>query len=426
METNNTVDGRKSNREKEKLEAIVEKLALSQNAMKKHEFWDTQPIVKMNEKVNEIGPIETKTISTIKNTPLSHSLPEETLCWYEMDVNNDVEIKELFDLLENNYVEDDDATIRLAYSITFLKWALTPPSWKKEWHLTIIDRQTKKFMAFISAIPAKMRVFNEIIQMVEINFLCIHKNLRSSRLAPVLISEITRRVNLHNIWQAINTAGILLPKPFCITKYMHRHLNSSKLIEIKFARIPDNLIKSKNPVKLLEEKYKLPSTYQIDNFRPMVKKDIPQVDILLKNYLKKFKVAPELSRGEISHWFRPITDVIQSFVVESKDSEHKITDFISYYIIPSTIIGHKKHKILKTAYLYYYVAEKYTLTELIKDCLIHAKNNGCDVFNCLDIMENKTFLEELLFGMGTGNLYYYIYNYKLPMMKSDDLGLVML
>jgi len=37
--------------------------------------------------------------------------------------------------------------------------------------------------------------------MVEINFLCVHKKLRSKRLAPVLIKEITRRVNLKGIWQ---------------------------------------------------------------------------------------------------------------------------------------------------------------------------------------------------------------------------------
>ena len=37
--------------------------------------------------------------------------------------------------------------------------------------------------------------------MVEINFLCVHKKLRSKRLAPVLIKEITRRVNLTGIFQ---------------------------------------------------------------------------------------------------------------------------------------------------------------------------------------------------------------------------------
>ena len=37
--------------------------------------------------------------------------------------------------------------------------------------------------------------------MVEINFLCVHKRLRSKRLAPVLIREITRRVNVNGLFQ---------------------------------------------------------------------------------------------------------------------------------------------------------------------------------------------------------------------------------
>ena len=39
--------------------------------------------------------------------------------------------------------------------------------------------------------------------MAEINFLCVHKKLRANRLAPVLIKEITRRVHVRNIWQAV-------------------------------------------------------------------------------------------------------------------------------------------------------------------------------------------------------------------------------
>ena len=39
--------------------------------------------------------------------------------------------------------------------------------------------------------------------LVEINFLCVHKKLRAKRLAPVLIREITRRVNITGIFQVI-------------------------------------------------------------------------------------------------------------------------------------------------------------------------------------------------------------------------------
>ena len=34
------------------------------------------------------------------------------------------------------------------------------------------------------------------MRMAEINFLCVHKKLRAKRLAPVLIKEVTRRINL--------------------------------------------------------------------------------------------------------------------------------------------------------------------------------------------------------------------------------------
>ena len=49
--------------------------------------------------------------------------------------------------------------------------------------------------------------------MVEINFLCVHKRLRAKRVAPSLISEITRRVNEEGIFQAAYTAGTVIPRP---------------------------------------------------------------------------------------------------------------------------------------------------------------------------------------------------------------------
>ena len=39
-----------------------------------------------------------------------------------------------------------------------------------------------------------------------------------------------------------------------------------------------------------------------------------------------------------------------------------------------------------------------------------------DVFNALDLMNNKEFLEKLKFGIGDGNLQYYLYNWKCPAM----------
>ena len=71
--------------------------------------------------------------------------------------------------------------------------------------------------------------------MVEINFLCVHKKLRDKRIAPILIQEITRQVHLTNRWQAVYTAGKLLPRPVAVTQYFHRSLNPKKLVEVGFS-----------------------------------------------------------------------------------------------------------------------------------------------------------------------------------------------
>ncbi|RYY86067.1 hypothetical protein EON63_06430 [archaeon] len=43
---------------------------------------------------------------------------------------------------------------------------------------------------------------------------------------------MTRRVNLTNRWQAVYTAGVVLPKPVARCRYFHRSLNPKKLVEV--------------------------------------------------------------------------------------------------------------------------------------------------------------------------------------------------
>ena len=57
-------------------------------------------------------------------------------------------------------------------------------------------------------------------------------------MAPVLIKEITRRVNKCDIWQAVYTAGALIPTPVAGPTYWHRSLNPKKLLDVKFTSKP--------------------------------------------------------------------------------------------------------------------------------------------------------------------------------------------
>ena len=74
---------------------------------------------------------------------------------------------------------------------------------------------------------------------------------------------------------------------------------------------------------------------------------------------------------------------------------------------------------------FYNVSTKTPWNELIGDALVLAKKDDFDVFNALDLMENPSFLEKLKFGIGDGNLQYYLYNWKCPAMSPKKIGLVL-
>ncbi|KAG5854815.1 hypothetical protein ANANG_G00041770 [Anguilla anguilla] len=183
-----------------------------------YQFWDTQPVPKLGELVTSHGSIEPDK-SSIREEP--YSLPQG-FTWDALDLGDPSVLKELYTLLNENYVEDDDNMFRFDYSPEFLLWALRPPGWLPQWHCGVRVNSNQKLVGFISAIPANIRIYDTEKKMVEINFLCVHKKLRSKRVAPVLIREITRRVNLQGIFQAVYTAGVVLPKPVSTCRYWHR------------------------------------------------------------------------------------------------------------------------------------------------------------------------------------------------------------
>jgi glycylpeptide N-tetradecanoyltransferase len=48
------------------------------------------------------------------------------------------------------------------------------------------------------------------------------------------------------------------------------------------------------------------------------------------------------------------------------------------------------------------------------------------VFNALDLMENARFLKDLKFGIGDGNLRYYLYNWRLnDVVEPSQIALVL-
>ena len=104
-------------------------------------FWDTQPVPKSIKEVtsDNNGPVEpNKPIEELRQDP--YNLPDG-FSWDEVDVVSEEQVRpsfrvllesnlifvefqllELYVLLNENYVEDDDNMFRFDYSMPFLRW----------------------------------------------------------------------------------------------------------------------------------------------------------------------------------------------------------------------------------------------------------------------------------------------------------------
>lgn len=93
----------------------------------KHVFWDTQPVLPLDQGIHrplsidfatiDDGPIEAA--PTLRSSP--YSLPPE-FCWEDVDIDRPEHLADLHELLSENYVEDYDSSFRLCYPIDFLQW----------------------------------------------------------------------------------------------------------------------------------------------------------------------------------------------------------------------------------------------------------------------------------------------------------------
>ncbi|KAK9466038.1 acyl-CoA N-acyltransferase [Lipomyces arxii] len=418
------------------IEDLLRQLAMAEETpktktMAEYKFWRTQPVTKFDEKIADEGPIESKTVDQVPDEP--YGLLKE-FEWDTLDISKPDIITEVFELLCANYVEDSDSTFRFKYSASFLDWAFRPPDCRPEWYIGVRVAGTKKLVAFISGIPMKVRVRNTELKGSEVNFICVHKKLRSKRLAPLLIKEVTRRINKQNIWHALYTAGVVLPSPVSTCRYYHRSLNWSKLHDVGFSPLPPGKTKAN-----MIEKYRLPENTKLEGLRLMERRDIDQIYDLVVTYLNKFELAQVFAKDELLHWLmhnhgtetksndeNDPDRVIWTYVIEDLDGV--VTDMFSFYKLPSTVIGDARHDTLNAAYGFYYASStaldlprsdkegtaalKARLVALFDDALILCKKLGFDVFNALTLLDNSLFLDDLKFGAGDGYLNYYLFNYK--------------
>lgn len=89
--------------------------------MASYKFWQTQPVPKLDGKKDHIEEGPFKIIDPDK-VPKEPSPLMEGFEWVTMDLTREEELKEVFELLDGHYVEDEEAMFRFNYSASFFKW----------------------------------------------------------------------------------------------------------------------------------------------------------------------------------------------------------------------------------------------------------------------------------------------------------------
>ena len=374
--------------------------------MDTYKFWKTQPI-DISKNLLENKPVIDIDINTVKKEPI---ILQEPFKWCDLDISNETELDLVYNFLLTYYCDDINDERKFHYSKETLKWFLMPYNYYKD--LLVGVKVNGKLVATIFGIPMTIKIYDKVIKMIEINFLCIHQSIRNKRLAPILIKEVTRRTNLHGIFQAFYTASSKLPNVLMNCLYYHRPLNVPKLVDIDFMTKPPKI--SIQGYSKLFKTIEKPTI----NIRPIKETDFIIACHMLNDYHKKFNISILFE-----HHFLFRKNVIESYVVETNGI---ISDFISFFFIPSKLLSNQKYSEITRGYLYYYFNTKTDLDKLVENGLYFMKQNGIDVVNCVKQYNNEQFINKLKFMEGTGGLNFYFFNWICPPIKYSDMAIIMI
>jgi glycylpeptide N-tetradecanoyltransferase len=401
---------------------------------KLYKFWENQPVPSIpNYKKIEVlkyskrgvtkdGPI-TPNVELEQVSKEPYKLPG-TFEWSKFDLNTQFERVQPYDnllkFLNRFYFEDPTSKFMDTFTVDRLKWMIGD-SWTDTSNNICIGVVNKKdiVVGVISGTIQQTQIKQNKVDVLHVNLMCVHPSYRTKRLSPVLIKEITRRANLKGCFQGIFCTERYVPRPFSSLNVHHRPLNIEKLIDSNYTKLTGKI-----EVEELIKKYRLPKKTHNKNFIRLKEDDgkhIEQACDLLNRYLDKFMVHPVFSKEEFvvkfigdSFELSSQSNQVVSYVLLD-DKTDEVLDFVSYYTTTMKSFNKEQEKQtqIQVGHLYYYTSTVETAYRLVNDMLIVAKNNGVDLFNATNALENDTFLKELKFEEGPTTLNCNLFNWNV-------------
>ena len=292
-------------------------------------------------------------------------------------------LDEIYGLISNHYVTDEQNIIRLTYSKDFLYWYLKyiPPGF-------VVGLVLKrKLVGVIMALFIDMVIYGKELRIPYVNFLCLQSKIRKLGLAPLMINEMKSRLLKNKMAYALFTGVNTVTKPFCKTNEFVVPLNYQKLKEVGF------LTEELEPIpKLNRNVLHLMTTSDINSIVPKLNKS-----------LEKFKVRPHFNEDSAHHFLLPKKNIVYSFVKRNDNNE--VTDFVSVY--KNYLYCLDQNKIISVAQLAFYYYETMNLTELITNLIDKLQVYKFDQLVFKDTAENTNINVTKFTTFGELNYFFY-------------------
>lgn len=301
----------------------------------------------------------------------------------------------------------------------------------------------KKLIAFVSAVPVMLRVWDKVREFYVIRQLCVHKQMRGHRVARVMVKELSRRIHqlrkeeatasgVNAAPPAIFTLGVQMPFRF-MTEFaaFHRTLNHKKMVDTGFTPAISS------PQCSVDEYG--PKLENLIPFNP--NQDLHLVFPFVSNFYERFKVAISYNGAEFANRFAPRQGYTSSYVLWNSPSSSSSSSASSasptttnrkplgFFSISELHYDMKSEKangqIIRVAYIdIIFPVEN---VALIKSAIIIANELGFDEVEIGGNMEHyKGIVDrypELNFRPGTGRALQYVHNWLCDEIDAKDWGL---
>jgi len=363
---------------------------------------------------------------------------------YQIINNCETDLQPVADFINQNYMQINSQHM-LTYSLEMIRFFLGDPETAASDSLVLVFyqkssntpdtpdvcTQNREIAGVVCGSKHILRVRrNDSLECMDINFLCVARQLRNMHVSSYMINVITRECveRLGVICAGYTTSATLNIPHFSKKYYYHRLINIDKTIQTQLlseeldTQITRKVYNSFNYQTRFKQEYTL--EYYNTNVVPIVDPNVVScITQRLQQYSRKnYDVYFEKSLREIQMLLdNPDFHV---FLFRCGD---QITDFVSFFDVNTLCLSNGAS--CRNGYMYYYFFSKNTLghkgnvMEMIAEyCYKHSifeMLTVCDPFG-LNSSEYKTI--KLL--RGTGSLNYYMYNMQMHQIENENNGLV--